>query len=143
MNTLVKAVSPLIRIGYWSDINRYYKISSPLLQFFQGDDIEVYVVIAEYRDPGLDLDPINLDISNVDIEVDINDSSWAQDDAKLEYTEGNGKVVKVNPAKGYFKFLISSEDSSSLKEGAHVFKIFFYDNDKQTRIYQDFFEILI
>ena len=101
MNIIVKNVIPLIKIGYWRDINRYYKVTSPLLEFYKGDDIELYFVIEEHHDPGLDPNPVPMSIEDIDIEMDIIEDQWAENDPILEYSVSGGNIVKTNPAKGY------------------------------------------
>lgn len=134
---------PLIKLGYWRDINRYYKVSSPLLEFYKGDDIEIFFVIEEHTDPGLDPEPRPFSIVDIDIELEINAASWPDEEPVLEYSTAESTIVKVNALKGYFKLSIPGEDSDTLEAGPHVFKMFFFDDDKQVRALQDFIEILI
>jgi hypothetical protein len=119
------------------DISSFYKIRSPLLDFPQGDDIDVYFIILKH-----DINDRNtgIDISNKDIKIELYKDFWAEE-LYNTFEEGSGIEI-LNATKGYFKWTMTGTQSGELDKLQHPYKLYFYEDNKRVTLINDFLEIV-
>ena len=133
---------PLIKIGYWDHLDRFSVISSPILEFYVDDDVEIYCQVSGGTHQKIDTAYSPYDLTDVDIYVNIYKGPWTEDEDILYEFSEDDNVEKVNPTQGFFKIILENSKVRELEPGHHQFVIIFTKNDKEKVVLKNFIEII-
>jgi len=141
MNIVEKDNRPLIRIGYWEFLDRFNKISGPLLEFFIGDDVKIFFRMIDKKHEKIDIQEDPYSLENINITVILKTGYWGNDEDKFIYTVSNGLEI-ISEETGYFCLNIPKIDTSKFEPGHYLMYVVFGKDGETRTVLKDFIEFL-